>query len=217
MTWALTTLTTDATLRKHEAEILSLAPMIKSDTQFSTTASSTTVTLPEAVYDAIEAGSLLLCGEDEVFVVSKDDDDAFEVTVSNAVDWSGLSDSTICYYATWSDKITFAKDLLKDDVELRLMKMGYTVDYSENEILIDIINNQDSLANVCDMKVLYWIYQDLANGNEDSPYYIKMLRYKELYNQLIDIKMNLLNIDTNEDGTVDEYRPEMITFTRCLR
>ena len=116
-----------------------------------------------------------------------------------------------------TDKIEKAKVLLGLDIEQALNNRGYVVDYSEGEVLLDIVNNSSKFATASDFKTLMLIFEDLANNDENSEFYQKMRIYEARYSKVFNQAINLVDLDTNLDGTTDDYKAEAQPIARSTR
>ncbi len=105
----------------------------------------------------------------------------------------------------WDKKIILAKDFLKTRIEIELKRAGYTADPSAGEELIAMLKNPQIFAYASDYLCLYLIYEDLANGKEDTPYGWKMIRYKQNFELKLQQALELADLDLNFDGSVDTY------------
>ena len=120
----------------------------------------------------------------------------------------------------WSDKIELAKAFMGDDLERMLINAGLdsNMDYSDGDILLDVINNKDIFDYCSHYLTLSLIFEDLmTSGDENDIFRIKADRYYKRYKDKLDITFPLKNIDEDQDGTVDEYKEESIITHRLVR
>jgi len=105
---------------------------------------------------------------------------------------------------SWQPKIERAKQKLKIDLELVLKNTLKYRPYQDLEI-VDAINNLDIFKEPSDYLTLKYIYQDLARGSENSVYYVKMIKAERIYNEMMDYRTKLIDLDINDDGETDIY------------
>jgi hypothetical protein len=116
---------------------------------------------------------------------------------------------TVSIYASakWTNKYDVAKDLLKTQIELRLLQDGYGkyIDYDDDEVPIDIIFNPEVFKYTMCFYWLSLIYDDLSNGNDDSVYGQKAIMYRERAEFEFNREYSLKNLDIDQDGDADEH------------
>lgn len=120
---------------------------------------------------------------------------------------------TISVYSIsrWADKITFAKNKIRNRLEAWLVDFGYKdyVDYDNGEMLIDLIANPSIFELSCNLLALHYIYRDLAIGKgEDHIWYMKSRDYKQDYEEEFEDAVRRINLDTDLDNDTDEYKKD---------
>lgn len=98
---------------------------------------------------------------------------------------------------TWQNKIDIAKDSLKNDIETRLGKMGYRVDFASGDQLIDIITNQSTFLIAHDYLTLCLIYRDLYFNFNSEQFQAKSKSYWADYQVELTNAFYRLAIDTS--------------------
>ena len=142
----------------------------------------------------------------------------------NAIFTSSIADAAFkldIYIVTrWNDKIELAKAFMGDDLELMLINAGLdsNMDYSDGDILLDVINNKSIFDYCSHYLTLSLIFEDLmTSGDENDIFRLKADRYYKRYKDKLDITFRLKNIDEDQDGTVDDYKEESIITHRLVR
>ncbi|MBT7470198.1 MAG: hypothetical protein HN692_07335 [Candidatus Cloacimonetes bacterium] len=105
----------------------------------------------------------------------------------------------------WNNQIAIAKELLGDRLEVVLTERGISVDEAESEVLLNVIANPTVFNLTSDYLTLSLIYDDLSQGMEGL-YLSKSEKYKALSKMKFNEDLKRMNLDTNDDDIVDNYR-----------
>jgi hypothetical protein len=106
----------------------------------------------------------------------------------------------------WDDKISVAKQLIGDYIELELTQRGIRVDEAEGDVLLDVIANPTIFSTSSDYLTLSLIFEDLSKGAEEGMRVVKAKYYFDKYKNKINDDMRRINLDTNLDGEADIRR-----------
>jgi len=169
-------------------------------------------------YRAASGAGITLTAADELFrwVVPSDCEDYVKAVITSSASNTGKID--IYTISKLASKIALAKVFMGEDLERMLISAGYEVNESDDEILLDLINNKD-LFNYCSHYLsLALIYEDeMTTGDETDIYKVKADRYYKRYKDKLSIVFPLKDIDTNEDGTTDIYKDGTVPVYRFRR
>lgn len=105
----------------------------------------------------------------------------------------------------WSNAIALSKELIGDKLEVLLTDRGYSVDEADSEVLLDIIANPTVFNLTSDYLVLSKAFGDLSQGTEGL-YKSKSDKYMAFYEAKFVEDVRRMNLDTNNDDVVDDYR-----------
>ena len=117
------------------------------------------------------------------------------------------------------DFIDTAKDMVGVELSRMLMNVGLDewINYSDGDILLDVIDNPEIFKFTAVFKTLELYYQNLTSGNENSPYWNKQRMYHEKYKKQLSREWELKNTDKNLDGTIESYKDETPVITQFSR
>ena len=157
------------------------------------------------LYDALNALLYTFdCGEGNGLTLT-DQTDTFTMVMSGTSATTAWKDTKVDQ--TWQDKINLAKKMLGFDLENILVARQITVDEASGEVLLDVIQNPETLLIACDYKALALIYRDLSNAGFNELFSVKAKQYAALYIEELANAQKRMNIGTN--NTVTEYRPDL--------
>ena len=105
----------------------------------------------------------------------------------------------------WSNVIDLSKELIGDRLEVLLTDRGYSADEAANENLLDVIANPTVFNLTSDYLVLSKSFEDLSQGT-DGLYKSKSAKYAAFYEAKFVEDVRRMNLDTNNDDVVDQYR-----------
>lgn len=172
-------------------------------------------------YRAASGSDISIAAGTELFrwVVPSDSEDYVKSLIASDATNSGTID--IYTVSLWEAKIDKAKDLMGVDIEVVLVNRGldYWLDQEGGEVVNDIITNYSDEVWViaCDFKTLFLIYQDLSEGNEESNWYGKMMKYKNRYKEALSNAMKLADLDLDQDAETDIYGANLEKIGRNTR
>ncbi len=111
----------------------------------------------------------------------------------------------------WTGKITLAKEEIGDRIEVYLKSRHYDsyIDFSEGQDIKDLISNPTVFNLSSDFYTLYLIYEDLAQGKNESAYYIKKQDYLQRFQDKIENDMQRIEISYDRDSTAEEYMQDI--------
>lgn len=204
------TLSTGESLTKHEYEIVSLAPIKRSEGDITVVSNVGTLSEKED-YDFISVGDIInLSNNTEILVISKGD--------TNTVNFNNISDYSINTFEiySWSNKIAIAKQEIEREIKIILNRKFDQNDYDED--LINMINNAEDFGLTSDYLTLSMIYQDIMISSDSSDIYSKKsdLYFKKYKNALAQ-NLEMVDIDTNFDDTTDVENVKFYQSGRILR
>lgn len=105
---------------------------------------------------------------------------------------------------TWQPYIDRAKERVKYELTNLFNRNGLTIDD-----LVDKIQNKDYFSTAIAYLTLSMIYNDLSvSSNQDTVYSNKSISYSNKYKEFFGMIVNLIRIDTNDDGVTD-YKPKV--------
>jgi len=164
------------------------------------------------VYYQAASGSDIIIDADTVlfrFVVPTNMYDYIRFTVTTDATNTGRLD--IYTISKWEEKITIAKNKIKNKLETHLVMRGYRdyVNYDNGEELINIIANPETFSMSSNYLTLHYIFRDLATLQDvDSMYYAKQREYKKDFDEEFEEAIRRINYDYDQDGSTDEYKTD---------
>ena len=107
----------------------------------------------------------------------------------------------------WSNAIATAKTMIGSRLENLLSQRGIGVNEVDGEELLDCVVDADTIFGLCsDFLTLHLIYNDLADGNNESSYHEKSVFYRAMFEEQLDVDIKRIKLDPNLDDTTDIYR-----------
>ncbi len=171
-------------------------------------------------YRAASGSDIDLTAGDILFrwIVPTDSEDYVKAIITSNAANSGKID----IYATskWTEKIALAKAFMGDDIERMLINAGLdtNMDYADDDVLLDIINNKEIFDECSHYLTLSLIFEDImTSGDETDVFRIKADRYRKRYESKMITQFGLKDLDIDQDGTTDEYKEQSNVTLRVTR
>jgi len=111
----------------------------------------------------------------------------------------------------WADKITIAKEIIADFLEVALKSRHYDdyIDFDAGEDIKDLVSNPTVFNLSSDYLVLHLIYDDLAQGKNESAYWVKKEEYYKKYKIKIEEDLWRIEISTDLDSDTELYMQDV--------
>ena len=119
----------------------------------------------------------------------------------------------------WNDKISVAKELIGDRIEIALKDRGYDdyIDYTNDEDIKDLVANPTVMNLSSDFLTLSLIFVDLASGQETGTYAWKRDYYNDKYQEQMEIDLQRIDLDLDQDDDTDIYNEDITDFGKVIR
>jgi hypothetical protein len=112
-----------------------------------------------------------------------------------------------------TDKIALAKILIGDMLELYLTdELNLVADEADDEVLLDFINNPSVFGLASDYLVNSKQFEDISLNSLNEVVANKSTRYYNMFIQQLESAKKRINLDTDQDGDVDEYRASHVGY-----
>jgi hypothetical protein len=125
-------------------------------------------------------------------------------TVTSTGKWTGWQDVECSY--SWQPKISLAKTILGNAIEMVLSDRGIVVDEANGDVLLDTVANPSIFRIAHDCLSLHLIFNDVMNSGGAEIYQRKSEYYWQRYQDELASGLKRMNLDSTLSGTTTEYR-----------